>query len=107
MIEPFRETIYGTASMTGSGTRCGALWRGRGWQSTAASSTSRCRSSTTPGTDAVSASSTEKSAGTASGGNVAGAKQIGKVIAERAKEHGIKQVVFDRGGYLYHGRVKR
>ena len=33
-------------------------------------------------------------------------KQIGKVIAERAKEHGIKQVVFDRGGYLYHGRVK-
>ena len=60
----------------------------------------------TGGRTLVSASSTEKSAGTASGGNVAGAKQIGKVIAERAKEHGIKQVVFDRGGYLYHGRVK-
>jgi large subunit ribosomal protein L18 len=42
----------------------------------------------------------------ASGGNVAGAKLIGKTIAERAKEKGIKQVVFDRGGYIYHGRVK-
>ena len=40
------------------------------------------------------------------GGNVAAAKEIGKLIAERAKEKGIKQVVFDRGGYLYHGRVK-
>jgi large subunit ribosomal protein L18 len=60
----------------------------------------------TGGRTLVSASSTEKSAAAGSGGNVAGAKQIGKVIAERAKEHGIKQVVFDRGGYLYHGRVK-
>jgi len=42
----------------------------------------------------------------ASGGNVAGAKLIGKTIAERAKEKGIKQVVFDRGGYIYHGRIK-
>ena len=41
-----------------------------------------------------------------SGGNVAAAKEIGKTIAERAKEKGIKRVVFDRGGYLYHGRVK-
>jgi len=41
-----------------------------------------------------------------SGGNVAAAKQVGKSIAERAKQHGIKKVVFDRGGYLYHGRVK-
>jgi large subunit ribosomal protein L18 len=40
------------------------------------------------------------------GGNVSAAKQLGKSIAERAKEKGIKQVVFDRGGYLYHGRVK-
>ena len=40
------------------------------------------------------------------GGNVAAAKEIGKLIAERAKEKGIKKVVFDRGGYLYHGRVK-
>jgi len=40
------------------------------------------------------------------GGNVASAKEIGKAIAERAVEKGIKQVVFDRGGYLYHGRVK-
>jgi len=53
----------------------------------------------------VSASSNEKSS-TASGGNVAGAKEIGKLVAERAKEKGIKLVVFDRGGYLYHGRVK-
>ena len=40
------------------------------------------------------------------GGNVAGAKTIGKLVAERAKERGIEAVVFDRGGYLYHGRVK-
>ena len=40
------------------------------------------------------------------GGNVASAKAIGKLIAERAKEKGVKQVVFDRGGYLYHGRIK-
>ena len=40
------------------------------------------------------------------GGNVAAAAEVGKAIAERAKEKGIKKVVFDRGGYLYHGRVK-
>ncbi len=40
------------------------------------------------------------------GGNVAAAKEIGKVVAERAVEKGIKKVVFDRGGYLYHGRIK-
>jgi large subunit ribosomal protein L18 len=53
----------------------------------------------------VSASSAEKSA-SANGGNLAGAKEIGKLVAERAKATGVKQVVFDRGGYLYHGRVK-
>jgi len=37
---------------------------------------------------------------------VASAKEVGKLIAERAREKGIKKVVFDRGGYLYHGRVK-
>jgi len=41
-----------------------------------------------------------------SGGNVAAAREIGKTIAERAREKGVKKVVFDRGGYLYHGRVK-
>jgi large subunit ribosomal protein L18 len=40
------------------------------------------------------------------GGNVASAKAIGKAIAERAKAKGVTKVVFDRGGYLYHGRVK-
>ena len=40
------------------------------------------------------------------GGNVDAAKAVGKLIAERAQEKGIKKVVFDRGGYLYHGRVK-
>jgi large subunit ribosomal protein L18 len=40
------------------------------------------------------------------GGNVASAKDIGKAIAQRAQEKGIKKVVFDRGGYLYHGRIK-
>src|ERR1700722_19769006 len=40
------------------------------------------------------------------GGNVASAKEIGKAVAEAAVAKGIKQVVFDRGGYLYHGRIK-
>ena len=40
------------------------------------------------------------------GGNVAAAKAVGKSIAERAKAKGITKVVFDRGGYIYHGRVK-
>lgn len=40
------------------------------------------------------------------GGNLASAKELGKLIAQRAQEKGIKQVVFDRGGYLYHGRIK-
>ena len=39
------------------------------------------------------------------GGNVAAAKEIGKAVAEKAVEKGIKKVVFDRGGYLYHGRI--
>ncbi|QUL97688.1 MAG: 50S ribosomal protein L18 [Candidatus Fermentithermobacillus carboniphilus] len=41
-----------------------------------------------------------------SGGNVEAASIVGKIIAKRALEKGIKKVVFDRGGYLYHGRVK-
>src|SRR5438552_12778557 len=40
------------------------------------------------------------------GGNLASAKEIGKLVAQRAQEKGIKKVVFDRGGYLYHGRIK-
>lgn len=39
-------------------------------------------------------------------GNVEGAKQVGEMIAKRAQDKGFKSVVFDRGGYLYHGRVK-
>jgi len=54
----------------------------------------------------ASASSGEKKGPVGNGGNVAGAKQIGKLIAERAKAKGINKVVFDRGGYLYHGRIK-
>ncbi len=53
----------------------------------------------------VAASSTEKTSGK-NGGNMSGAKAIGKLVAERAKDKGIKAVVFDRGGYQYHGRVK-
>ncbi len=59
----------------------------------------------TRGSTLVAASTDEKSA-TANGGNIAGAKHVGKLIAERAKAKGIGQVVFDRGGYLYHGRIK-
>jgi large subunit ribosomal protein L18 len=40
------------------------------------------------------------------GANVDAAKEVGRLIAARAGEKGVKQVVFDRGGYLYHGRVK-
>jgi len=40
------------------------------------------------------------------GGNIASAKAVGKIIAERAKAAGVAKVVFDRGGYKYHGRVK-
>ncbi|MCX6632374.1 MAG: 50S ribosomal protein L18 [Candidatus Solibacter sp.] len=57
------------------------------------------------GATVVSASTVDK-AGKAKGGNVAAAKAIGKLVAERAKEKGITSVVFDRGGYQYHGRVK-
>ena len=54
----------------------------------------------------VSASSTEKDLRGNSGGNLDAARRIGQAIAERALAKGIEQVVFDRGGYLYHGRVK-
>ncbi|MBM3736202.1 MAG: 50S ribosomal protein L18 [Acidobacteria bacterium] len=56
------------------------------------------------GVTLAAASSREK--GAAAGGNVAGAKAVGKLAAERALEKGIKRIVFDRGGYLYHGRIK-
>ena len=57
------------------------------------------------GATVVSASTVDKG-GKTNGGNVAAAKAIGQLVAERAKEKGIKNVVFDRGGYQYHGRVK-
>ena len=53
----------------------------------------------------VAAGSTEKDL-RGKGGNIEGAKLIGQKVAERAKEKGISKVVFDRGGYQYHGRVK-
>ena len=58
------------------------------------------------GVTMVSASTKEKGGNRATGGNVAAARQIGKLIAERAKAKGVTRVVFDRGGYQYHGRVK-
>jgi large subunit ribosomal protein L18 len=54
----------------------------------------------------VSASTTEKDLRGTTGGNLEAARRIGKAIAERALEKGIESVVFDRGGYLYHGRIK-
>ena len=57
------------------------------------------------GVTLVSASSLDKAV-EGYGGNVAAASAVGKLIAERAKAKGIETVVFDRGGYLYHGRVK-
>ncbi len=59
------------------------------------------------GVTLVSATTLEgRKQGKKQGGNLAAAKDIGKLIAQRAKDKGIKKVVFDRGGYLYHGRVK-
>ena len=60
------------------------------------------------GVTVASASSIEKTSreGLKTGASVDAAKAVGKLIAERAKEKGIKDVVFDRGGYLFHGRVK-
>ncbi len=54
----------------------------------------------------VSAATTEKDLRGSTGGNLEAARRIGKAIAERALEKGISSVVFDRGGYLYHGRIK-
>ncbi|HUI50755.1 MAG TPA: 50S ribosomal protein L18 [Terriglobales bacterium] len=56
----------------------------------------------------VSASSVDKETrkGLKGGGNIASAKAVGKIIADRATAAGVTQVVFDRGGYKYHGRVK-
>jgi large subunit ribosomal protein L18 len=54
----------------------------------------------------VSASSTEKDLRGSTGGNLDAARRVGKTIAERALAKGIESVVFDRGGYLYHGRIK-
>jgi len=54
----------------------------------------------------VSASSAEKNSAVKTGGNLAAAKAIGQLVAERALANGVKKVVFDRGGYIYHGRIK-
>ncbi len=54
----------------------------------------------------VSASSLDKSLKLENGGNVEAAKAVGKLLAEKAKKAKITKVVFDRGGYLYHGRVE-
>jgi large subunit ribosomal protein L18 len=62
----------------------------------------------TKGETLASASSIEKDmrGGMKNGANIAAAKAVGKLVAERASAKGIKDVVFDRGAYLYHGRVK-
>jgi large subunit ribosomal protein L18 len=60
----------------------------------------------TRGDTLIAASSAEKKGAVGGGGNLQGAKEVGRLIAGRAKEKGIVKVVFDRGGYLYHGRVK-
>jgi large subunit ribosomal protein L18 len=64
------------------------------------------------GTTLTSASSTEPKVRAgfsdgAAGGNVAGAQVVGRLIAERTLEKGIRSVVFDRGGFLYHGRIRK
>lgn len=58
------------------------------------------------GTTLAAASTNEKDLKGSTGGNIEAAQRIGKVIAERALSAGVSQVVYDRGGYVYHGRVK-
>jgi large subunit ribosomal protein L18 len=58
------------------------------------------------GVTLVAASTLEKDTAVENGGNIEAAKAIGALIAQRAKEKGIEKVVFDRSGYLYHGRVQ-
>ena len=58
------------------------------------------------GVTIASASTTEKDLRGATGGNIEAAKRVGREIAQRAQAKGVTHVVFDRGGYLYHGRVK-
>ena len=58
------------------------------------------------GTTLATASTTEKELAGSTGGNIEAAQRIGQAIAERAIAAGISNVVFDRGGYVYHGRVK-
>ncbi len=62
----------------------------------------------TQGATLASASSIEKTTrdGLKTGAGVEAAKAVGKLIAQRAQEKGVKDVVFDRGSYLYHGRIK-
>ena len=58
------------------------------------------------GSTVATASSLEKDMRSKTGANVDAAKAVGKLVAQRAIEKGVKSVVFDRGGYLYHGRIK-
>ena len=60
----------------------------------------------TEGKTLVSASSIDKELKLENGGNIEAASKVGKLLAARAKKQKITKVVFDRGGYLYHGRVK-
>ena len=80
----------------------------RVFRCTAPPSTSTRKSSTTRRQDARRASTIEKDLKSSlkSGANKAAAAAVGKLIAERAIKAGVKEVVFDRGGYLFHGRVK-
>lgn len=60
----------------------------------------------TKGNTLVSASTMDKDLKIENGGNIEAAKKVGEAIAKKAVNAGIKKVVFDRGGYLYHGRVE-
>ncbi len=60
----------------------------------------------TQGATVASASTNDKNVKSKSGGNIAAASEVGKRVAEAAKKAGVSKVVFDRGGFLFHGRVK-
>lgn len=58
------------------------------------------------GVTVAAASSLDKALGVKNGGNISAAEKVGKLVAERAKKAGVSQVLFDRGSFLYHGRIK-
>ena len=95
----------GSGVTAGSARRCAARPSGRAWPCSARTGTSPPRSSTTGTGRTLASASTVEADLRGRGGNIAAASGSASRLAERAKAAGITAVVFDRGGFRYHGRV--